>query len=87
MLTSAKTAEQLTLAEAVDAIEYGASCDRCRETRRVNLAKLRDRLGPDFPVGDIRRRLRCAKCGKRNVIVVTLWKSATSTPALSAHWK
>jgi hypothetical protein len=82
-----KTAEQLTLAEAVELIVYGASCDRCHETRRVDLAKLRDRLGPQFPVCDIRLRLRCSKCGTRKVIVVTLWQSASSTASLMAHWK
>ena len=87
MLSTAKTAEQLTLAEAVDQIEYGASCDRCHETRRIDLVRLRDQLGSQFLVGDIRRRLRCSKCGKRNVIVVNLWKVATSTPSLMAHWK
>jgi hypothetical protein len=87
MLASAKSAEQLTLAEAVELIAYGASCNRCQETRRVDLARLRDRLGPRFLVGDIRPRLRCSKCGTRKVIAVTLWTSATSTAAISAHWK
>jgi hypothetical protein len=87
VLSTAKTAEQLTLAEAVERIEYGANCDRCHETRRVDLARLRDRLGPDFLVGDLRPRLRCAKCGKRQVIVVTLWKAASSTDRLTQHWK
>ena len=87
MLSSSKTAEQLTLAEAVELIVYGASCNRCHETRRVDLAQLRDRLGPQFLVGDIRPRLRCSKCGTRKVIAVTLWTTATSTAAMSAHWK
>lgn len=87
MLSSSKTAEQLTLAEAIELIEYGASCNTCHETRRVDLAQLRDRLGPTFMVGDIRQRLRCAKCGNRRIIVVTLWQSASSTSSMSAHWK
>lgn len=87
MLPSSKTAEQLTLAEAVELIAYGASCNRCHETRRVDLAKLRDRLGPHIRVGDIRARLRCSTCGNRKIIVVTLWQSASSTSSMSAHWK
>jgi hypothetical protein len=82
-----RPAEQLTLAEASDLIHYGASCNRCHETRRIDLAKLAERLGPHFMVGDIRRRLRCSKCGTRKVIIVTLWKSSTSSEAMMAHWK
>lgn len=87
VLSSSKSAEQLTLVEAIDLIVYGANCDRCHETRRVDLAQLRDKLGPRFLVGDIRARLRCTKCGNRKVIVVTLWRSSTSTESMSAHWK
>ena len=86
MLSSTKTAEQLTLGEAVELIVYDASCNRCHETRRVDLAQLCERLGPRILVGDIRPRLRCSKCGSRNIIVVTLWRSASSTPSLMAHW-
>jgi hypothetical protein len=87
MLSSSKPVDQLTLAEAVELIVYGASCNRCHETRRIDLAQLRDRLGPGFLVDDIRPRLRCAKCGNRRIIVVTLWLAATSTERMSAHWK
>jgi hypothetical protein len=86
-LGSSQTAEQLTLAEAVEVIAYGASCSRCHETRRVDLARLRDRLGAQFLVRDIRPRLRCSKCGNHRIIVVTLWTSASSTAAMSSHWK
>ena len=84
---SGKPAHQLTLAEAADLIVYGASCNRCHETRRVDLAQLRDRLGAHFRVGDVRLRLRCSKCGNRKVIAVTLWQSASSTSSMSSHWK
>jgi hypothetical protein len=87
VLSSSKLAEQLTLAEAVELIAYGASCNRCHEMRRIDLAKVRDRLGPQFLVGDIRSRLRCSKCGNRNIIIVTLWQSASSTSSMSAHRK
>lgn len=82
-----KAAEQLTLAEAVALIEYGACCNPCRETRRVDLAQLVQRFGPDFLVGDIRPRLRCSKCGNRQIISVTLWKEATTTHRMMEHWK
>jgi hypothetical protein len=74
-LSSSKTSEHLTLAEAVELIVYGASCNRCHETRRIDLAQLRDRLGPRVLVGQIRRRLRCSKCGNRRIIVVTLCRA------------
>jgi hypothetical protein len=61
MLSSSKSAEQLTLAEAVELIVYGASCSQCQETRRVDLAQLRDRLGSGVLLGEIRPRFRCAR--------------------------
>jgi hypothetical protein len=82
-----RLAEQLTIAEGRELIYYGASCNRCHETRRVDLAQLAERLGPQFTVGHIRQRLRCAKCGNRRVIIVTLWKDATSSASMMAHWK
>lgn len=85
MLSSSKTVHELTLADAVELIVYGASCNRCHETRRIDLVQLRDRLGPQFLLDDIRPRLRCSKCGTRKVITVTLWTSATSTATMSAH--
>lgn len=82
-----KPAHLLTLDEAADLLFYGASCEACRETRRVDLAKLRDQLGPRVLVRDVRERLRCAKCGGRKVIAVTLWQSDTSAAAIMGAWK
>lgn len=80
-------AVDLTLAQAVERIEYGAGCGTCREVRRINLQHLRETLGDSFLVRDIRPRLVCRRCGSREIIVTTLWKSATSTERLMAHWK
>lgn len=74
-------------AEAADLIYYGASCETCCETRRIDLLKIRDQLGPDVLVQDIRKRLRCRKCGTRKVIITTLWQSATTAASMMAHWK
>lgn len=82
-----KNAVELTLAEAVDQIDYGACCNRCRETHRIDLAQLLARFGPHFTVDEIRPRLICTKCDTREIIVVTLWKSASSTEQMTAHWK
>lgn len=46
-----------SLAEVVYLLPYGASCDVCRETRRIDRAKLRNQLEPDALVQDIRKRL------------------------------
>jgi hypothetical protein len=86
-LTTAKTAHMLTLSEAAGELLYGATCERCKETRRIDLAKLRDRLGPDVLVQDIRKRLRCRKCGSRKVIVTMLWQSAASSASMAESWK
>jgi hypothetical protein len=87
MLASSKLAHLLTLEEAVALIVYGATCERCKETRRVDLANLRDRLGPDVLVRDVRKRLRCRACGSRRVITATVWKDSPSADSIVVHWK
>jgi hypothetical protein len=69
-------------------IVYGANCDHCHETRRVDLLRLRDRLGAQFLVGDIRskpalREVRQPPRYHRHI----LWQSASSTLSMSAHRK
>jgi hypothetical protein len=80
-------AEDLTLAEAVEQIVYGADCRDCKEVRRLDLAIMRDRLGADFRVGDLRPLLTCPICGGRRIIVATHWKSATTSERMTADWK
>ena len=46
-----RRAEELKLAVAVDLIVYGANCRTCKETRRIDLRRLAETLGPDF-LGD-----------------------------------
>lgn len=78
-------AMSLPLAEAVDQIYYGANC--CGEVRKIDLHKLLADLGPDFLVRDIRPRLKCSKCGGKDLVVTTLWKSSTTTDRLMEAWK
>jgi hypothetical protein len=82
-----KPADLLSLAEAVDLLEYAASCETCKEVRRIDLRAMLARLGPDALVCDIRPRLRCKRCGQKNVICVTLWRSATTTERMMERWK
>lgn len=41
----------------------------CQNTQQLNLAPLKEKLGPDAPAmhGDLAPRLRCTKCGSRIV--------------------
>jgi hypothetical protein len=51
-----------------------AYCDAhgCSHRREVNLEALRDRLGPDAPAMaiDLAPRLKCTRCGSRNVSLI-----------------
>jgi hypothetical protein len=78
-------ANDLTIAQAIKLLAYGASCEDCHEIRYVDLAALP--LPPDTRVGDIRQHLRCATCGGKNIITTKLWRSATTTEAMVAKWK
>ena len=82
-----KPSNELTLAEAVDQIYYGASCEDCHEVRKIDLHKLLADLGPDFMVGDIMHKLKCQQCGGKNIITAKLRKDATSTERLMERWK
>jgi hypothetical protein len=84
----AKPAHLLTLAEAVDQIYFGASCEDCkRGVRRIDLAHLLRLLEPRILVQDIRTRLRCSECGGKNVIISTLWKDNSMSERMIEHWK
>jgi len=40
-----------------------AYCGRCGHSAAVNL----EPLGPELPIPELRRRLRCTRCGTREV--------------------
>ena len=83
-----KPAHLLTLAEAIEQIYFGASCENCRDgVRRIDLSRLVVHLGPDILVQDVRPRLRCVKCGGRNVIISTLWKDNSMSDRMIEYWK
>lgn len=48
---------------------YSASCQSCLRKVRISLVRLRSQLGDDFPLGDVRPRLKCSTCGSRKIIV------------------
>jgi hypothetical protein len=79
-------ADDLTLQEAIEKIFYGAECRRCKEVRHVKLVRLVPVLGLNFKVRDIRRRLKCSKCGNKEIIVTTHWKASTTSQQLIANW-
>ena len=51
---------------------YAASCRVCRHHARLCLVKLREYLGDDFPLIDLRKRLSCGRCGAKSCIVTFL---------------
>jgi hypothetical protein len=64
--------ETAALAHVDDDYYYGAFCGKCKHTARLSLVKLRDRLGDDFPLKDVRSRLRCRRCRSRHIVVTFL---------------
>ena len=60
------------LADVDETYHYGAYCRACKHHARLDLLKLRDHLGPDFPLVDIRKRLRCGRCRSRQVTIAFL---------------
>jgi hypothetical protein len=64
--------ETAALAHLDDSYYYGAYCRKCRHTARLSLVKLRARLGDDFPLKDVRPRLRCRRCRSRQIVITFL---------------
>ena len=61
-----------TLARVDDSYYYGAYCRRCKHSARLSLVKLRAHLGENFPLAKVRDRLRCERCGLREVVITFL---------------
>ena len=53
------------LGDVDDSYYYSVSCQSCMRGRRLSLAKLRVTLGDDFPVVEMRTRLKCSTCGSK----------------------
>jgi hypothetical protein len=64
--------ETATLAHVDDSYYYGAYCGKCKHHARLSLVKLRAKLGDDFPLRNVRQRLKCERCGSRHVVVTFL---------------
>ena len=61
-----------TLAHVDDSYYYGAYCRRCKHSARLSLVKLRAHLGENFPLAKVMDRLRCERCGLREVVITFL---------------
>ena|ERR1700722_7982257 len=61
-----------TLAHVDDSYYYGAYCRRCKHSARLSLVKLRAHLRANFPLAKLRERLRCERCGQREVVITFL---------------
>jgi hypothetical protein len=64
--------ETSALKDVTDDYYYGCSCQSCLHTARLSLSKLRSHLGDNFPIRNIRHRLKCQICGSRKVTITFL---------------
>jgi hypothetical protein len=64
--------ETAALAHVDDTYYFGAYCGKCKHSARLSLVKLRARLGDDFPLRDVRAKLRCRRCRSRHIVVTFL---------------
>ena len=58
------------------AIITGAFCRPCDRSVLLEHQALADRWGWDVPIQDIRRRLRCDTCGRRNQRLLVAYDQA-----------
>ena len=64
--------ETATLAHVDDSYYYGAYCRKCKNSARLSLSKLRAHLGDNFPLVKIRDKLRCERCGSKQIVITFL---------------
>jgi hypothetical protein len=60
------------LADVDDSYYFGVYCQSCLRNARLSLARLRGLLGDDFPVVNLRTRLKCSTCGSKHLTVTFL---------------
>ena len=75
--------ENACLAHVNDTYYYGAYCRKCKHSARLSLMKLRAHLGDNFPLREVRHKLRCEKCGDRRQIVITFLAPDQRTGSLA----
>jgi len=64
--------ETAALAQVDGSYFYGAYCRICKHSARLSLEKLRKHLGDDFPLVKLKDRLRCERCGSRQIVITFL---------------
>jgi hypothetical protein len=64
--------ETATLAHVDDTYFYGAYCRKCTHAARLSLEKLRQYLGDNVPLREIKDRLRCERCSSRQIVITFL---------------
>jgi len=65
---------------------FTASCLTCDNQSEVNAEPLKERFGADSPVEEVRSRLRCMKCGRRDAEIVNVARARMYvTPAAGAE--
>ena len=55
------------LADVDERYYYAVSCQSCLRSARLSLPRLRGLLGDDYPVANIRDRLKCSTCGSKEI--------------------
>jgi hypothetical protein len=51
---------------------YGV-CNACHRMDRLNLFSLVTRLGSDFPIGQVKTRLKCGECRSKDCGIRIVW--------------
>ena len=54
-----------SLNDLLESFHLYAECERCQRSMQLNLEKLIERLGDDFPITELRAKLRCTSCNIR----------------------
>ena len=61
--------ETARLGDVDDTYYFGVSCNGCLRSKRLSLVRLRASLGADYPIVELRRRLKCSTCRSRQIVI------------------
>jgi hypothetical protein len=76
----------LTLGAAWRGYVYTAECGACHHYIRVDLKRIAEQLGDDFPLQAVRERLHCSQCGAKRINIALLEKSHSSAARHLQRW-
>lgn len=74
-----------TFADHGEDFGFFAHCPHCVRDRRYTREEIAERFGLDADVHEVRKRLRCSACGKRDALLYRYYRGGMHGPSEGAY--